>query len=126
MRNVISEQVRFGIDFAQFSRAEVQANGGASAMFGTGSAPSSGYMVSLPGREERIPVGLYTAQHAVDYAARNYIKGAYLGAWLNPDDGHVYLDVSNCIGSRAEAEMFGRLRSQLAIYDVAKGEAITL
>jgi hypothetical protein len=92
---------------------------------------SSGYGVSLPGHEQRVPlqVGWLGLQQAIaDYAEskRSWLAqpGRYLGAWI--DDGIVYLDITEVHAERAHAEALGYDRNQLAIWDFARQEEIRM
>jgi hypothetical protein len=77
-------------------------------------------MVALAGHEERIPVEAFTLDRLVRYVKAHFdalMEGdTYLGAWMS--DGHVFLDVSECIMSKQEAVETGAARGQLAIWDV--------
>lgn len=46
----------------------------------------------------------------------------YLGTWLNPDDGHVYLDVSIVVATREQADVIGREHGQFASFNLATGD----
>ncbi|MFF4952822.1 hypothetical protein [Streptomyces chattanoogensis] len=91
-------------------------------------APAGGYMVSIAGSERSIPVDSFgpegLAEYIADYSDRVISEGLFYGAWV--DGGLVYLDLSMNLRDRAEAEAIGRLESQLAIYDVANGDVISL
>ncbi|MFG2228062.1 hypothetical protein [Streptomyces sp. NPDC048644] len=90
--------------------------------------PVDGYMVSIAGSERTFPVESFgpevLAEYMADYAPRVANQGLFYGAWV--DGGLVYLDLSLNVADRAEAEAMGRLESQLAIFDVANGEVISL
>ncbi|MER6912207.1 hypothetical protein ABT354_11085 [Streptomyces sp. NPDC000594] len=85
-------------------------------------------MVSIAGSERTIPIDSFTPQalseYMADYGGRVTGEGLFFGAWI--DDDLVYLDLSMNLGGRAEAEVAGRLESQLAIYDVMNGKVISL
>lgn len=51
-------------------------------------------------------------------------KGDFVGLWVN--DGKVYIDLSIRIRKQNKAERIGRSLQQLAIYDWATGECISL
>jgi len=93
----------------------------------SGDTPVVGYMVALPGHEERIPVEAFTLDRLTRYVKAHadvLLEGdTYLGAWMS--DGHVYLDVSeNVVTSRADAIELGAARGQLAIWDVVNSAEI--
>ena len=95
----------------------------------SGEMPTDGYMVALDGHEETWPVELFCVDSLVGYVSRKFegLTGpgsVYLGAWQS--DGLVYLDVSECITDRAEALTLAALRVQLAVWDVVKGEEVTI
>lgn len=50
----------------------------------------------------------------------------FLGVWFNPDDSTWYLDVSLYFKDRTDAVHFARIGGELAIWDNANSEAITL
>ncbi|UQI44608.1 hypothetical protein M1P56_09745 [Streptomyces sp. HU2014] len=91
-------------------------------------APVGGYMVSVAGSERMIPLSVFgpemLAAYVADYSDRAMGEGFFFGAWV--DGGFVYLDLSVNLRDRSEAEVMGRLESQLAIYDVANGSVISL
>lgn len=102
--------------------------GGITIRLADGDMPGDGYMVSLPDSEHVVSVTEFDGR-----AVRNYVKhyadafarpDAYLGTWL--DAGKVYLDVSVRVCDRDAAIALGHKHAQLAIYDVASSEVITL
>ncbi|MFD5050399.1 hypothetical protein [Streptomyces tendae] len=108
--------------------ADILATGGMTYRPGT-PAPLSGYMVSVAGAERMLPMARFTPaaleQYMDDYRARMKVTASlYYGAWVDGD--YVYLDVSVNVQDRAEAESMGRLEFQLAIFDVANAEVISL
>lgn len=86
----------------------------------SGQIPHSGFAVSIPGHEERVP--WLTPQIVADYIERNSeaLKGpgAFLGAWNN--DGEWYLDVSRVVHDEELAMRLGAAWNQQAIFDVAR------
>lgn len=52
--------------------------------------------------------------------------GELFGRWTDPDTGTVYWDAVEVFASLADALDAGRARGELAIWDVAKAEAITV
>jgi hypothetical protein len=97
----------------------------------TNSSPKSGYALSIhKGREQVIPMKELTPLALTQYAIHNHDllsqANNYLGAWHNPEDNKVYLDISTVVHSTEEATRLGRLHNQLAYFDLGKGEAIRL
>jgi hypothetical protein len=86
----------------------------------------SGYMVSIPGHEVKVPfvdvsirvVTEYIIQHGESLTNDQ----RYLGAWL--DAGQVYFDVSVNFSDRDTALEMGRRWGQKAIWDVVNCQAI--
>lgn len=87
-----------------------------------------GFWVSLAGYETRI------AQEAISETLLFDVVEAYrllaleqtcfVGIWQ--DAGYVYFDLSEYYASRVQAIGLGKARNQLAIWDIAKSEAISL
>ena len=97
-----------------------------------GLPPTVGYAVGREGWEVRLGPESCTAcliylwvQHVQDVWFRLHPEAEWaIGVWY--DKGFVYLDVVNVVLDRAEAIELGKDRSQLAIYDLEKGEEIRL
>lgn len=53
-----------------------------------------------------------------DQQAKHYDKKLFLGGWVNPKNGLVYIDISTAIDTKNEAILFARSRGELAIYDM--------
>jgi hypothetical protein len=93
--------------------------------------PARGFMVSLPGAEERHP-GIPSREAIDAYIERHRDRverpgsNAFYGAWVDDTDGQVYLDISVHFDDRAAAEEFGRAGNQLAIRDLGAQESIRL
>lgn len=101
----------------------------------TGQSPESGYMVSLPGHTKAFP---YTpgdkesrqalVNNLADFVEENEAvlqdKSFYIGGWFNEDDGKFYLDISERVEDRYEAEALGAERNQIAIWDVVEADDI--
>ncbi|MBT2383845.1 hypothetical protein [Streptomyces sp. ISL-11] len=107
---------------------EIRINGGATYAPGR-SVPMAGYMVSLHGSERTIPLDAFGSaeldNYIQEYAYRvDADARLFYGAWV--DGETVYLDLSMNVADRAEALLIGEFESQLAIYDVANGDVITL
>ena len=96
-------------------------NGGASINLASGSTPAGGYMVSRAGSEiitemPRLRGDLERFVQAYHEELDN--SDTYLGTWIDPDTGLVYLD------NLDTAVALGVERAQLAIYAVEQGETI--
>lgn len=96
-----------------------------------GSRPTDGYMVALPGYEERIPLQRLSARDVADRIYSYVIAhgrilrdpGAHLGGWLS--DGCLVLDISHVVQDKDSALVLGRLNGQEAIYALETGEEIS-
>ena len=98
-------------------------NGGASINMATGTTPATGYMVSRAGSEVVFSDGLTRA--AVEEFTQAYQEeldnpDTYLGTWLDPETGLVYLDISDNLDNLDTAVALGAER----IYAVEQGETI--
>ena len=97
------------------------------------STPERGFAVSLPGYERKLAAlhPVHLGQYLVDLlpAWADLRQGEHgdelcLGAWL---DGNTwYLDLSIVVPSESYARDLGKRYNQLAIFDLAKREVITL
>lgn len=99
----------------------------------SGSQPSTGYMVSLPGHTQitnasdiQGPNGPkiisdYASQHSSALAT----PGAHIGSWTDSGSGKTYLDVSHNVQDRDEAVRLGKQRNQIAIWGMKEGEIKT-
>lgn len=95
-----------------------------------GDGPTSGYMVSLHGREEKIPLDELSGQHLLDYMHRhhddiNSDPENYLGGWR--DGQNWYSDVSH--HHSRDKGLFPAARDafqnrQLALYDIDNDRGI--
>lgn len=91
-------------------------------------SPTEGYAVStFKGLERKIPVDTLTADAIQKYVRDNKEAleqpNAHLGAWFNPDDGNVYLDVSTIVATPQEADQLARTHEQLAYYGLREGQS---
>jgi hypothetical protein len=91
--------------------------------------PTSGFMVSIPGHEARVPVDEFDNTDVAAYRAAITQRGLarpnyFVGAWLN--DGYVYLDVSVNVRDLFDAVSLGNRFHQLAIYDVVLSQSLDL
>ena len=105
---------------------------GASVKPQTGKVPTTGYMVSEPGRtahpEASALAGPQGAGIIRDYARNNadllQAPDAHIGSWTDDATGKTYLDVSHNIQDRAQAIAAGRRGNQISIWDVARKKLI--
>ena len=99
-----------------------------------GKSPTSGYMVSVVGRESISPVkskfGDYegpTYGKIFDFCHNNWdrvVNGDYVGGWVC--EGRLYLDISVHFADRNEAIDFAVANDQLAIFDLDNFETIAV
>lgn len=97
----------------------------------TGKQPVKGYALSMfKGRETVKPVKDLTLLDLARFAKQNKDllsqKDNYFGAWHNPANHAVYLDVSKIVSTPAEAERLGREHSQLAYFDLGHGRSVDI
>lgn len=97
----------------------------------TGHQPTTGYALSIfKGRERVLDVKTLTPSDLVKFARDNHDilsqKGNYFGAWHNPADGKVYLDISKVVSTPQQAEALGRAHNQLAYFDLAGGHSVEI
>ena len=97
----------------------------------TKSSPTTGFMVSIyKSREKILDVGEVTGVVLAAYVRKNrdllQKSNNYLGAWHNPENGKVYLDVSRRTESRDEAARFGKAHDQEAYFDIVAGRSVDL
>lgn len=104
---------------------------GASVKPQTGKSPTTGYMVSLPGRTQS-PTASALSSTQGEGIIRNYARNnsdelqkpaMHIGSWAD-DTGRVHLDVSENIHDRATAIREGHRRNQQGIWDVARKKFI--
>ena len=104
------------------------ANGGLTIKPFTGEKPQTGYMVALQGHELKVPVTEFFTGLVADYIGEHAQKlmdnpRLCLGTWVN--EGAVYLDLSENVGSREKALELGRERNQIAIFNLETFEEVT-
>jgi len=89
--------------------------------------PTTGYMVSIRGCEERFD-SFPTAPQISQYIAKHgrNLTWDYLGIWHNSDDNVWYMDVSRNIQSLSMATIEGKKNKQIAIWDCVAGKEIKL
>ncbi len=95
----------------------------------TGEQPTTGFVVSIyKGRENVIPVDKLTPADLVRHVRANIDllsqDGNFVGAWHNPEDHKVYLDVSRVESDRAVAQQLAETHNQIAYFDLQKGVSV--
>ncbi len=104
----------------------VDQGGGTFATDGTPFEPESGYAVGVGGIIlDPATTGAFRLRHAFRQVHKDF-GGNYVGTWL--DEGQLYVDAVAYLWSdeRDAAISLARSCNQLAIYDFAAGESITL
>jgi hypothetical protein len=105
---------------------------GASVKPQTGVSPTTGYMVSVPGRTQSPTSAALAGPQGAgiirDYARTNsdllQQPDAHIGSWTDDKTGKTHLDVSHNIQDRTEAIAAGRRGNQISIWDVARKKLI--
>lgn len=97
----------------------------------TGHQPTTGYALSIyKGHEKVLDAKTMTPKDLVKFAMANRDllsqKDNFFGAWHNPADGKVYLDISKVVGNPQQAERLGRANNQLAYFDLAGGKSVDI
>ena len=91
---------------------------------------SANFAVSIYKDREKVFDATPTEFNVRDYLIENQDaldKSQHmLGLWRNPDDGKVYVDISLYVPDLETALRLGRAHDQLAIFDLAAGETITV
>jgi len=113
--------------------AHIQKNPGGFSVTPKGRTPSTGYMVSVPGRTRIVsesdlsgPEGKRILQaYAEEHSDVLRQPGAHLGGWTDKNTGKTYLDVSHNIKSLPRAVTAGKARNQIAIWDVKRQREIS-
>jgi hypothetical protein len=105
---------------------------GFSVSVASGGEPVTGYMVAQTDHTHTYPASILDDHRKLTRAIDDMLvqeKAAfrgrgdvYLGGWVH--DGKLWLEPSDNIASRAQAEHEGRTRNQIAIWDVDNGEEI--
>lgn len=112
--------------------SDIKNEGGFTHDFTRGMTPTVGYMVSLPGHERKIRMDGKSARDLAasirDYARerRELLRqpGNYVGGWVNPDNGILYLDVSRVETDVASARAAAIENQQEAFYDKQCGDEV--
>lgn len=105
---------------------------GASVKPQTGKQPTSGFMVSVPGRTRYVEAtelsGPKGEKIVRDYGRVNsdllQNDNAHIGSWTDDATGKTHLDVSENIKNISEAYRAGKQRNQISIWDVARKRLI--
>jgi hypothetical protein len=97
----------------------------------SGKQPKEGLALSpYKDRETKIPFKEFSEDDLKRFEKRNddllSKPDHYVGGWHNTEDGYVYLDVSIVVDTRDRAEDLARQHSQLAYYDLGKGEVVNV
>jgi hypothetical protein len=109
----------------------LQKEGGFTYNTNNNKSPKDGFMVSpYKDRERILDAKTLTGSDLAKYVADNQdvLKQAkhHFGAWKNPDDGKVYLDVSVVTKTPREAEALSIKHEQLAYFDLSKMETVNV
>lgn len=97
-----------------------------------GRAPTSGYMVSLPGHTKIVTEAQLSGpnapallqQYAREHAGVLQQPGAHIGGWTDSNTGKTHLDVSHNIRDRTKAKRAGQRQNQIKIWDVKRAREI--
>lgn len=86
-----------------------------------------GYAVS-PYKDREQVLQRFRVEHLRGFIGKNRdlldAPGHCLGAWINPDNGLVYLDVSIVVGDSGQANALALRHKQLAFFDLNRGETV--
>lgn len=108
-------------------------NNGGTILIDTGTAPTEGFAVSVPGAEARhvLPPDAGTLADWWDSIGRRVVDVARLlglpvacGTWRDDQTGVWYVDVSVVAPTLHEGLTLGQRGRQLAIFDIGRGEVI--
>ena len=122
-------KLEFSYDVLYSVVEDTLANGGLTIKPFQNEKPETGYMVALEGYELQVPVSEFFTGIVADYIGEHAQKlmanpALCLGTWVN--EGTVYLDLSENVASREKALELGRERGQLAIFNLANMEEVTI
>lgn len=93
--------------------------------------PTTGYMVGGASWTLTVPVGRFGGEMVYDFVTAHIMflrdprtgeGDRYIGWWTH--EGRVYLDVSDNVTDKSEAVRLGRLRKEISVWDIEKGEEI--
>ena len=105
-------------------------NGGATFNLAMGTAPTSGYVVSLKGGshtpidETRQSIEQTINQFVAEKGLELSVDENFLGGWV--DDGWLYLDISRVYDEKKKAMLVGIQNNQKAIFNLNDGSTIYL
>lgn len=111
---------------------DIHRSGGFTHDFNRGMTPTVGYMVSIPGHERKIRMDGKSPRE-LTASIRRYVRenrellrqeGNYVGGWVNPDNGVLYLDVSRVETDVKQARKTAKANEQEAFYDAQCGEEV--
>jgi hypothetical protein len=93
-----------------------------------GATPTTGYAVSLAGYETKHKVydEAFFIELDLILSMSETQDNVFVGTWVNPDDGLIYLDATVVVHDIDEAMALGYENSQLAIFDLYTHETISL
>lgn len=95
----------------------------------TGERPTTGYVVSLYLKAERVIAPPVTCQDLIEYvtdwAELLGEAGHLFGGWADPESGRIYLDVSVWVATADQAERLGRTYQQHAYFDLDRRESVS-
>lgn len=86
----------------------------------------SGFVVSRPGYEFTTSNIDEVIKKVEEYKTTADSLKAYIGVWLNTEDGLYYVDINNIYTDKKEAVFYGFKYQQLAIFDIANCEEIRM
>lgn len=118
-------------EFGQLLDQVAKPDGGFTFSVTSHTAPQKGYALSLHKEaEQTFDAKDLTPKDLVEYTLKHWdllqLANNYLGAWHNPEDDRVYLDVSTVLDSAQEAERIGREHRQLAYFDLSQGSSVAI
>lgn len=120
------------MNLAEFAES-THKNGGGSFSFNGEEIPTSGYMVGGVTPSVILDPGTTLPRLILDllhFYQRNQEHldkdGLFLGTWVDPETGKIYLDVSQRVADLEEALKIGDLRGEIAIWDVINGQEISV
>jgi hypothetical protein len=122
-----------GLSARQIATSVDEPNEGFTRHYPTGTEPTTGFAVALPGHEAKIEIERVTEgwvrQYRKQHAEALGRADTNWGGWVEPNDSggyDAYLDVSVVTDTYDEAAAIGAQSGQLAIYDIERGETLYL